>query len=147
MCLWWLLRSNISFFYFFISFAFLLLLICLFFLSSKNFKNMLKVLFFVDHMFHIAFLVWVYFLNLIWGLQNFLNLWLDIFCQFWKIFCHSRVKYCFVPFSFSPPFCDTTFQYTRTFYPDPFFPPYLFHPSPRASPPPAQLSNCLGISG
>ena len=81
-----------SFFYFFISFAFLLLLICLFFPSSKNFKNMLKVLFFVDHMFHIAFPVWVYFLNLIWGLQNFLNLWLDIFCQFWKIFCHSRVK-------------------------------------------------------
>ena len=32
------LAMYISFFYFFISFAFLLL-ICLFFLSSKNFKN------------------------------------------------------------------------------------------------------------
>lgn len=81
--------SHSHLFHFFISFAFLLLSICLFFLSSKNFKNMLKVLFFVYHMFHIAFPVWVYFINLIWGLQNFLNLWLNIFCQFGKILCHS----------------------------------------------------------
>ena len=75
------LAIYISFFHFFIFFAFFLLSICLFFLSSKNFKNMLKVLFFVCHMFHIAFPVWVYFLKLISGLQNFLNLWLDIFCE------------------------------------------------------------------
>lgn len=76
MCLWWLLRlKHVSshvhlFLYFFISFAFVLL-ICLFFLSSKNFKNMLKVLFFVYHMFYTAFPVWVLFSKSYLGLAEF----------------------------------------------------------------------------
>lgn len=32
-----------------------------------------------------------------WHSKHFLNLWLDIFQQFWKIICHYLFKYCFNP--------------------------------------------------
>ena len=127
------LAMYISFFYFFISFAFLLL-ICLFFLSSKNFKNMLKsIILCLPYVLH-CFSSLGLFSKSYLGLAEFFKFMALYLLSVWENSLPQSCQILFCPILLFSPIHDTTFQYIRTFYHDPLLPPYLFHPFPAPVP-------------
>lgn len=131
------LAMYISFFYFFYFLCFCVVNLS-FFLSSKNFKNMLKsIILCLPYVLHCFSSLGLFSKSYLCGCR-ILNLWLYIFCQFvYPLPQSCQILFC--PILLFSPFCDTTFQYIRTFYHDPLLPLIFSILFPRPQ--------CLGISG